>query len=175
MIDKFVKDHKWISCAQHIVASEHSQVEPTKKYTGGQETSAEYGEWCKLQTILSILECRSGIIGHLNEEERLSTPVYELNLTNLEALVVVRKKRTKKEESKLMEDKRMQDLWEILERDQELWLEMSEHLQHQRYVKKLEEPYKTERNQIEKEIWKKIQPSFTNLIWNIQSELEELR
>jgi hypothetical protein len=66
-------------------------------------------------------------------------------------------------------------LWEILERDQELWLEMSEHLQHQRYVKKLEEPYKTERNQIEKEIWKKIQPSFTNLIWNIQSELEELR
>jgi hypothetical protein len=60
-----------------------------------------------LQTILSILECRSGIIGHLNEEERLSTPVYELNLTNLEALVVVRKKRTKKEESKLMEDKRM--------------------------------------------------------------------
>jgi hypothetical protein len=69
----------------------------------------------------------------------------------------------------------MENLWEILKSDQKLWLEKSKHLQHQRYVQELEEPYKTERNQIEKKIWKEIQPIFTNLIWNIQSELEELR
>ena len=69
----------------------------------------------------------------------------------------------------------MEDLWEILERDQGLWLEKSKHLQHQRYIKKLEEPDEKERKRIENEIWKEIQPSFSNLIWNIQSELEELR